>query len=862
MHGRRTHRWWIANLVGISILYLPTDALAISGGMEAELCEWPSVVLLQDRTGTSLCTGVYVGGRVVLTAAHCDDSLGYYYSWSEVSGYFGIAPLEFACSTDDECPIVSIEGEPRQFECIDWECWLGASDNPDGLYTNIYKAAHFGEAYQPSPEHPANAIPIQYCKRFDKVPADSLGVDPNDFAYCVLTQAPDIQPIPMIMPCEVEAFLDGVQPLDFAAVGWGLPDPMKAGGVKRWLAANQALGVSPIKDTITLGSLWSGGLLHGDSGGPTFVKLPDGSWRLLGINVTSGAAVPPWRFLDWMLADPEVAADLDALLPCHDPQGNWAPGPGCVGFPRSPETAQGQWSRGPRACEDSDVSDYSATCGPAYQPLIPQPPSDPIDAPSLAPAGVEAARGCSAAPSSSLAPLALLGFGLLALRRRRTSAALILALVLLGACQDDAPLTDGDDEVGADEGDSLEPLDVHPSLARATSGIVFPGFQYDEIAVGNLARPAAASECCLDYVVGGGTHSAARVLFGGGSTTRGLTFLSDEPDQFVEMADAGRGIHDLALADVDGDGNNDLLVLTSNSELAVRKGTGSLPAPLGPLTQRSASFQGASGSGRMALGQLDCDGDLDVVVTAPAVDSLVVLTNDGNGNFTASRRIMVGDAPQDVAAGPLDANSRDDLVTVNGDGTMSIVRGSCMGGYGAATTQEFIRFVKADCAGKKSDCVTNTIGATVDIMGICGGAVSDVAIAFADSVFGYCNDGAGSIGEAPPVLWNHRWDFNDAAVAQKMLDDSATSPTSWPGAGGGALFAICAEDATVRQLSLLDNAYKDNDLPIHILGNGGRIIESVYSPHTGNPSQWWQRVAWVGSRGLDFPNDSQIGFAR
>lgn len=857
MPRRHTHIPRAASIVGISILSFPTPALAISGGTEAALCEWPSVVLLRDRTGESNCSGVYIGGRIVLTAAHCDDSVGYYYSWSEVSSYFGMAPLEFACTTDEECPAVSIEGEVRQLECVDWECWLSEADNPDGFYTNVYKAAHFGEAYNPEIEHPANAIPIQYCKRFAKVPAGSLGANPDDFAYCVLTQAPDIQPLPMIMPCEVQAYLDGTQALDFAAVGWGVPDPMKEGGTKRWLSTTQALGVSPLKSTIATGTLWSG-LMSGDSGGPTFVKLPDGSWRLLGINVTDAAAISPWLFLDWILADPEVAADVEALLPCHDAQGNWAPGPGCVGFPRSPDVGQGQWSRGSRACEDLDVSDYGSTCGPAYQPLIPQPPSDPIDAPTSTPSQ-EAARGCNAGQSLTWAPLMLLG--LLAVGRRRHAATLSLMLALLAGCQDDAPLTDGDDEISNTDG-ALEPLDVHPALARATSGIVLPGFQYDEIAVGNLARPAAASECCLDYVVGGSAHSAARVLFGGGSTTRGLTFLSDEPDQLVEMADAGQGIHDLELADVDGDGNNDLLVLTSNAELAVRKGTGSLPAPLGPLTQRSATSQGASGAGRMAVGQLDCDGDLDVVVTAPATDSLIVLLNNGSGTFTASQRIMVGDAPQDVAAGPLDANSRDDLVSVNGDGTMSIVRGSCMGGYGRATSQEFIRFVQADCVGAIADCVTATTNATVEVMPICGGAISDIAIAFADSVYGYCNDGSGSFPGAAPTPWDHRWDFNDTGAAQSRITRPAISPTSWGGNGAPALFAIEGRDKVVRQLSLSENVYGNNFLPVLSVFNGGDMREAVYSAHTGLPAPWWQRVAWVGGRGPNFPSDSQIGFAR
>jgi hypothetical protein len=147
-------------------------------------------------------------------------------------------------------------------------------------------------------------------------------------------------------------------------------------------------------------------------------------------------------------------------------------------------------------------------------------------------------------------------------------------------------------------------------------------------------------------------------------------------------------------------------------------------------------------------------------------------------------------------------------------------------------------------------------------MPVCGGVVSDIAIAFADSVYGYCNDGSANFPGAAPTPWDHRWDFNDTGAAQSMITRPAISPTSWAGNGAPALFAIEGRDKVVRQLSLSENVYGSNFLPVLSVFNGGDMREAVYSPHAGISAPWWQRVAWVGGRGPNFPFDSQIGFAR
>jgi hypothetical protein len=172
-----------------------------------------------------------------------------------------------------------------------------------------------------------------------------MGVDPNDFAYCILAQEPDVEPIPIIMHCEVDEFLDGSYTLDVAAVGFGYAANMGMGnesGRKRWSSASTktTTSITSAHSLFFLGQFTTfdpGYPVDGDSGGPLFLKLPDGSWRVLGINVTAGGTaggvIPPWKFVEWMLTDDEVLDQIDALIPCHDDDGTWAPGPGCESFP-------------------------------------------------------------------------------------------------------------------------------------------------------------------------------------------------------------------------------------------------------------------------------------------------------------------------------------------------------------------------------------------------------------------------------------------------------------------------------------------------------------------------------------------------
>ena len=75
----------------------------------------------------------------------------------------------------------------------------------------------------------------------------------------------------------------------------------------------------------------------------------------------------------------------------------------------------------------------------------------------------------------------------------------------------------------------------------------------------------------------------------------------------------------------------------------------------------------------LALGDLDGDGDLDLVTANVGDDTVSLRLNDGKGTFASGGSVAVGDGPAKVVLGDVDADGDFDLVTLNGgDGTASV----------------------------------------------------------------------------------------------------------------------------------------------------------------------------------------------
>ncbi|WP_324672122.1 FG-GAP-like repeat-containing protein [Hymenobacter sp. GOD-10R] len=131
--------------------------------------------------------------------------------------------------------------------------------------------------------------------------------------------------------------------------------------------------------------------------------------------------------------------------------------------------------------------------------------------------------------------------------------------------------------------------------------------------------------------------------------------------------------YSVALGDVDNDGDIDLLAANlgaSNVSIRLNNGAGVFSG-----TQNVALPLYTPNS--VALGDVDGDGDLDFVATGtnPFGDGVAsIQLNNGVGTFSISGLVSVGRSPQKVAIGDVDGDGDLDFTTVNGSSNTVSVR--------------------------------------------------------------------------------------------------------------------------------------------------------------------------------------------
>lgn len=201
----------------------------------------------------------------------------------------------------------------------------------------------------------------------------------NDSAFCKLTEPiTDIPVTPIVYGCELSILQPGAE---VAIAGFGQTANSGA-GVKNW-ALTTLTGTDLADGTATLGGNGLPSVCSGDSGGPAFIRYPDGSWHAFGIASTVSGGCGGFgthALLPNAAAWIESESGID-ITPCHDDDGNWVPGPFCGNFNAAePGTGHGSWSTA--WCEGTPAIEWSETCGEPFGQDDDTPPTVAILNPS------------------------------------------------------------------------------------------------------------------------------------------------------------------------------------------------------------------------------------------------------------------------------------------------------------------------------------------------------------------------------------------------------------------------------------------------------------------------------------------------
>jgi len=201
--------------------------------------------------------------------------------------------------------------------------------------------------------------------------------------------------------------------------------------------------------------------------------------------------------------------------------------------------------------------------------------------------------------------------------------------------------------------------------------------------------------------------------------------------------DGAADTRDLRLEDVNGDGNPDIVTIGGGALLVfLNDGGGAFPTTL--------TSGGLSGAQHMDMADLDHDGDLDVCVTEFGTHQVLVMINDGLGNFTLSSSHSLPLPGADIRLAKLNGDDEFDLVVTGnnygvgdnvfvflGDGTANFgPRADFHAGAGCTAGLAIARFDNDDHV--------------------------DVAVATCDGIAVLSGDGMGALG-SPTMLTSPTW---------------------------------------------------------------------------------------------------------
>ena len=137
----------------------------------------------------------------------------------------------------------------------------------------------------------------------------------------------------------------------------------------------------------------------------------------------------------------------------------------------------------------------------------------------------------------------------------------------------------------------------------------------------------------------------------------------------------------VAVSDFNGDGKQDLAVVSNSSPSSVSILLGDGTGKFGHFT----SFSAGNNADTVAVGDFNRDGHEDLAIDSRFPNGVSILLGDGTGRFGPPTTYAAAD-PISVAVGDFNGDGKQDLVTSNlGPGTVSVLLGTGSGGFSPAT---------------------------------------------------------------------------------------------------------------------------------------------------------------------------------